>query len=149
MPGLYTKPHIYIDTSVWCAFCFNELEVPQAKQWLAQASLDKAATAVWTRTEFASAAALKLRAKGHHKAAVAQAVATFNGAVVMTHCIDVIGDDFLYATELCHTSTTGLRAGDALHLAVALRCDCKFLASLDKVMNESALELGLKLIAFN
>ena len=65
---LRVRPQTYIDTSVWCAFCFNELEVPGARDWLAQASLDHAATAVWTRTEFASAAALKRRAKGQSAA---------------------------------------------------------------------------------
>lgn len=146
---LRVKPQTYIDTSVWCAFCFNEMEVPGAKHWLAQASLDDAATAIWTRTEFASAAATKLRSKGQTKAAIAQATRTFEDALSMTHNLVVINDDFLHATELCNTSTTGLRAGDALHLAVALRRHCKFLASLDKVMNESAMQLGLKLVKFD
>ena len=146
---LRVRPQTYIDTSVWCAFCFNELEAPGARDWLAQASLDHAATAVWTHTEFASAAALKLRAKGQSTAAVAQAVKTFEDAVAMTHSLDVIYDDFLYAAELCGNSETGLRAGDALHLAVALRRDCKFLASLDKAMNASAKQLGLKLVKFD
>lgn len=150
---LRVKPQTYIDTSVWCAFCFNEQEVPGAKDWLAHAGLDESATAVWTRTEFASAAAAKLRSSApsnkRGKTAVNQAIKTFEGAVSMTHQIEVIHDDFLYAAELCNTSTTGLRAGDALHLAVALRADCKFLASLDKVMNESALQLGLELVKFD
>ena len=146
---LRVKPQTYIDTSVWCAFCFNEQEVPGARYWLAQASLDHTATAVWTRTEFASAAALKLRAKGHSPVAVAQAVQTFDDALAMTHLLDVVRDDFLYAAELCRTSTTGLRAGDALHIAVALRRNCEFLASLDKVMNASAQQLGLGLVAFD
>jgi predicted nucleic acid-binding protein len=146
---LRVRPQTYIDTSVWCAFCFNEIEAPGARDWLAQASLDHAATAVWTRTEFASAAALKLRVKGQSTAAVNQAVKTFEDAVAMTHSLDVIYDDFLYAAELCNTSETGLRAGDALHIAVALRRDCKFLASLDKVMNASAKQLGLKLVKFD
>ena len=150
---LRPKPKTYIDTSVWCAFCFNELEVPGAKHWLATAGLDESATAVWTRTEFASAAATKLRSSAtsnkRSKTAVSQAIKTFEGAVFMTHQLQVIDDDFLYAAELCNTSTTGLRAGDALHLAVALRADCKFLASLDKVMNESATRLGLKLVKFD
>ena len=146
---LRVKPQTYIDTSVWCAFCFNEIEVPAAKHWLANAELDDAATAVWTLTEFASAASQKLRAKNRNKASVAQAVKSFDNVVSMTHQFDVMADDFLYAAELCSTSRTGLRAGDALHLAVALRRDCKFLASLDNVMNESAVQLGLKLVKFD
>ena len=146
---LRVKPQTYIDTSVWCAFCFNELEVPAARHWLSNAELDEVATAVWTLTEFASAASQKLRVKNRNKAFVAQAIKSFDNVVSMTHQFDVMADDFLYAAELCGTSCTGLRAGDALHLAVALRRDCKFLASLDKVMNESAVQLGLKLVKFD
>ena len=77
---LRVKPQTYIDTSVWCAFCFNEQEVPGAKDWLAHAGLDESATAVWTRTEFASAAAAKLRSSApsnkRGKTAVNQAIKT-------------------------------------------------------------------------
>lgn len=139
----------YIDTSVWCAYCFNETETPAAAQWLAQASLDDAATATWTRTEFASAAAIKLRAKGQTRNAVAQATKAFDAALAMTNSLDVIEEDFLYAAELCRTSATGLRAGDALHIAVALRHNCHWLASLDQAMNASAKKLGLKLVNFD
>lgn len=139
----------YIDTSVWCAYCFNESEVPAAAQWLAQASLDDAATATWTRTEFASAAAIKLRAKGQTKGAVAQATKAFEAAVTMTHCLPVIEEDFLYAAELCRSGELGLRAGDALHIAVALRHNCHWMASLDRAMNASAKKLGLKLVNFD
>ena len=55
----------YIDTSVWCAYCFNEPEAPEAVRWLAEAELDRTATALWAHTEFASACGIKLRkAKG-------------------------------------------------------------------------------------
>ena len=67
----------------------------------------------------------------------------------MTPCLNVVEDDFLYAAELCRTSETGLRAGDALHLAVALRHNCHWLASLDQAMNASARKLGLKLVKFD
>mgnify|MGYP002135655730 CR=1 FL=1 len=139
----------YIDTSVWCAYCFNETEMPGAAQWLAQASLDEAATGAWTRTEFASAAAIKRRVKGQSKAAVTLAEKAFDAAMAMTPCLNVVEDDFLYAAELCRTSETGLRAGDALHLAVALRHNCHWLASLDQAMNASARKLGLKLVKFD
>ena len=151
---LRSGQRVYIDTSVWCAYSFNEAEAPGAQLWLAQSSLDQAAASIWTRTEFASAAAMKLRAKGigkssgQSKAAVAQAARAFEAAFAMTHCLDVIYDDFIHAAELCRTDDFGLRAGDALHIAVALRHDCKMLASLDKAMNASAQQLGLKLVKF-
>ena len=66
----------------------------------------------------------------------------------MTNQLDVIADDYLYAAELCRTSPAKLRAGDALHLAVALRHNCQALASLDNDMNVAARHLGLQLTAF-
>lgn len=139
----------YIDTSVWCAYCFNEPESPQACAWLAQAELDKAATALWTHPEFGSAAALNRRAKAHTAASVSKALTAYENAVAMTHQLDVVGDDFLYAQQLCLKSRKGLRAADALHLAVALRHNCQRVASLAKVMNDSALELGLQTLDFS
>ncbi|QTD45306.1 type II toxin-antitoxin system VapC family toxin [Ottowia testudinis] len=143
---------VYIDTSLWCAYCFNEPEQPAAVAWLAQAELDKAATSIWTRTEFASAVGVKLRAKAQGKPPVDTAAGErqFASALDMTPELTVIQDDFLYAARLCvDHQIAGLRAGDALHLAVALRHGCKALASLDKVMNTCAQALGLKLVNLN
>lgn len=139
----------YVDTSVWCAYAFNEPEQPGAVRWLAESDLDRRATAVWSRTEFASAAALKQRAKGQTRQAVVRARTAFDAALEMTHCLDIVSEDFQYAAELCRTSRSGLRAGDALHLAVALRHSCQCLASLDKAMNAAATELGLKPVLFD
>lgn len=138
----------YVDTSVWCAYCFNEQERPAAVTWLEQTELDHAATAAWTRTEFASACGIKLRAKGQTRGAVNKASREFDAVLEMTQCLDVVEDDFLHAAKLCRDSVDGLRASDALHLAVALRHGCATLASLDAVMNTNARQLGLKVVAF-
>lgn len=137
---------VYVDTSVWCAFCFNESETPGAVRWLANADLDRTGTAVWTQTEFASAVGLKLRAKGLPARKVAQAHAAFEQAFDMTLQLNVIREDFEAAARLCKDARSGLRAGDALHLAVAMRHGCSGLASLDAVMNQNAKRLGLKLV---
>ena len=138
----------YIDTSVWCAYCFNEPEAPEAVRWLAEAELDRTATALWAHTEFASACGIKLRAKGQTSQAVARARQAFDSAVSMAHRLEASPDDFLYAAELCIDSPVKLRGGDALHLAIALRHHCKAMASLDKDMAKAAQHLGLQVIAF-
>ena len=53
-------------------------------------SLDEAATGAWTRTEFASAAAIKRRVKGQSKAAVTLAEKAFDAAMAMTPCLVVV-----------------------------------------------------------
>lgn len=138
----------YIDTSVWCAYAFNEPEMPQAARWLAEAELDHAATALWTFTEFASAAGLKQRAKGLSAQAAARASRAFEAAAAMVHPLAVVADDFHQAAALCGKRTLKLHAGDALHLAVALRHRCQALASLDDTMNHAARALGLRTTAF-
>jgi predicted nucleic acid-binding protein len=50
---------------------------------------------------------------------------------------------FRQAAELLQDPALGLRAGDALHLAVALHSRCTRLASFDVRMQQAAMALGL------
>lgn len=138
----------YIDTSVWCAYCFNEPEAPEAVQWLAQAELDRAAISPWVYTEFASASAIKQRLKGQTSAVIERARQAFEAAVVMAQPLQLTQDDFLQAADLCTARGLRLRAGDALHLAVALRHRCRALATLDQDMTTVARHLGLEPTVF-
>ena len=137
----------YIDTSVWCAFAFNEREMPGAALWVAGLDMDLAASSAWARTEFYSASQVKMRNKGETQAGVKRAAKAFEGAYAMAHGLRVIEADFEHAAQLCR-DIQKLRAGDALHLAIATRHGCTALASLDKDMNQAAKAAGLELIAF-
>jgi hypothetical protein len=55
--------------------------------------------------------------------------------------------DFSEAARLCGDPATKMRAGDALHLAVALRCQCEGFLSLDAVLNDNAQRHGLRTIS--
>lgn len=147
-PAPNARAIIYVDTSVWCAYCFNEPETPEAVRWLAEAELDRTATAWWTDTEFASAAAIKQRIKGQSRTSVVRAHDAFESAAAMTHRLSTVDEDFAYAAQLCRDPDTRLRAGDALHLAIALRHHCRALASLDRDMNDAAQRLGLHVLEF-
>ena len=137
----------YIDTSLWCAFAFNEAETPNATQWLAHADMDLAASSAWAHAEFYSACQVKLRSKGASQASVNRAAKAFEGAYAMAHGLRVIEADFEHASQLCR-AVKNLRAGDALHLAIATRHGCAALASLDRNMNDAARAAGLELVAF-
>jgi predicted nucleic acid-binding protein len=137
----------YIDTSVWCAFAFNEREMPEAALWLAELDLDLAASSAWARTEFYSASQVKVRNKGETQAGVNRAAKAFEAAYAMAHGLRVIEADFEHASQLCR-EVKNMRAGDALHLAIAMRHGCVALASLDKNMNEAARAAGLELVTF-
>lgn len=54
--------------------------------------------------------------------------------------------DIHHASLLCSNAASGLRAGDALHVAVAQRIGCSHFFSLDKVLNRNAREAGLLLV---
>ena len=53
-------------------------------------------------------------------------------------------DRFRQAAELLQDQALGLRAGDALHLAVALHSRCTRLASFDGRMQQAATALGMR-----
>lgn len=137
----------YIDTSVWCAYAFNERETPGAALWVAQLDMNLAASSAWARTEFYSASQIKVRNKSETQPGVNRAAKAFEAAFSMAQGLKAIEDDFEYAAELCR-SGKNLRAGDALHLAIALRHGCSLLACLDKDMNGAAKLAGLQLVEF-
>jgi predicted nucleic acid-binding protein len=138
----------YVDTSVWCACCFNQEESPQAGAWLRDADLMRLGSAWWTQTEFASALAIQLRKKALTPPQARWAQASFADWMGAVNRLDVIEDDFLQAAAWVSKASSGLRGGDALHLAVAQRHGCKAVASLDVVMQRSALSFGFEVVNF-
>ena len=58
--------------------------------------------------------------------------------------LPVQAEDYATAAQMCRMPQAGLRAGDALHLAVALRSGCDALLSFDKILNQNARASGLR-----
>lgn len=96
----------------------------------------------WTLTEMASIGVIKQRTGAIDSRTRQQALANFQ-RFASTHLgmTEIEPVDFRTATVFIETPTA-LRAGDALHLAVARRLGAK-VASLDKRMSEAAAVLGL------
>lgn len=136
----------YVDTSVWCAYCFNEEGGERALQWLSEANLLHIGASWWTKTEFSSALGIKLRKEALTRKQADSARARFAEVMEMVTVLNVIEDDFLQAQAACVDAVHGLRGGDALHLAIAQRHGCTLLATLDNQMQANAKRLGLKLI---
>ncbi len=134
---------VYADTSVLLALFLNELKTLDAWRWVSQQQAGSIAASDWTLTEFSSALAVKVRMKAidadtHGKTLFA--VKRFASSQLVL--IQPEKPDFHRAAELCDHWQMGLRAGDALHLAIAGRQGIA-VCTLDKVMMESALVLGL------
>ena len=137
----------YVDTSVWCAYCFNEEDAEKAVQWLGSVEMENVGTAWWTRTEFESALALQLRKKALNEQQAKRSRKLFDNLMAMVVGLNVVEADFLEAAHSCKLYASKLRAGDALHLAVAGRHGCTALATLDKDMRGNAHRLGLEVVA--
>jgi predicted nucleic acid-binding protein len=136
---------IYLDTSALVALLTNEPATAKVSAWFADNALPLV-SGDWCAVEFASALAAKQRAKQlravHVKAAHAAFETLCDGGLQL---VPVSRAAFYKAAALCKPADTGLRAGDALHLAVALDAGCTALAGLDAVVNSSAQVLGLTL----
>jgi uncharacterized protein len=137
---------IYIDTSVWIAmFCF-EPKANAIQSWIIQQKPASICCSDWLHTELMSALSIKSRRGEISLAALTYLHQTINalrenGSLWATP----IAADFQLASQLCASPTTKLRAGDALHLAIAKRLKCKQFFSLDEVLNENASDLGFEL----
>jgi predicted nucleic acid-binding protein len=134
---------IYLDTSVVVALLTPEERSPIALDWFGQCR-DSLISSDWLITETHSALGLKQRHHGlspqARQAAGEQFVRLLQGGVELR---PLDRGRFRQAAELLQDPALGLRAGDALHLAVALHSRCTQLASFDGRMQQAATALGL------
>lgn len=139
---------VYADTSVLLALFLNEPKTPDAWHWAGQQPAGSIAASDWTLTEFSSALAVKLRMKAIDASThgiTLSAVKRFAAAQVVM--VPLEKTDFHRAAELCDLWQLGLRAGDALHLAIAERRGLA-VCTLDKGMWTAAQALGLPFETF-
>ncbi|BDT66068.1 hypothetical protein os1_02200 [Comamonadaceae bacterium OS-1] len=137
----------YVDTSVLVALCTHEATTAGVLRWYA-ACTEELASAAWCVTEFASALALKQRT-GQLTAPQAQTAWMQFERVCANdlQLLPVESTTFHKAAMLTMDASTGLRAGDALHLACALAAKAQGLVTLDAVLAKNAKRVKLKAVA--
>src|SRR6266849_10951755 len=135
---------LYLDTSLLVAVLTNEAETERMRHWLGQQPVDDLAVSDWVATEFSSALSIKLRTGQIGAAHRADALALFTrlGTDSLT-IVAVSRLQFRTAARFVDQYELGLRAGDALHLAICADHGAT-LCTLDRRLSEAGPALGVK-----
>ena len=137
---------IYVDTSALVPLFIREPKSEAVIGWI-ESSGERLAISEWSMVEFASAAAIKIRT-GRVAAGLAKQATARVHKFAQKHCTVAVPGrrEFRRAAELAGDRTLKLRAGDALHLAIAASLSVETILCLDDAMNESIRLLGMKIV---
>jgi uncharacterized protein len=134
---------VYVDTSALVPLFIREPNSDAVLDWL-ESSGERVAISEWTLVEFASATAIKRRS-AQATANLVKRASKRMYEFAQQHCTVAIPgrEDFRRAAVLASDHRLKLRAGDALHLAIAESLNAAVILCLDQVMIESAKSLGM------
>ena len=139
---------IYVDTSVLVAMYVRETKSRAVDRWYS-ACTDDLVSSTWCVTEFASALGIKQRTSQLDKSEALVAWQQFER--LCANDLQLLPID----PFTCHTAAiltldadSGLRAGDALHLAAAHDAKAISMATLDTTLAKNAKRKGMEIIKF-
>jgi predicted nucleic acid-binding protein len=135
---------LYLDTSLLIATLTNEVETERMQHWLGRQPEDNLAISDWVATEFSSALSIKLRTGQIRIVDRAEALSAFTRLVTDSFtAIPVSKLDFRTAARFADQHAIGLRAGDALHLAICANHGAT-LCTLDRRLGDTGSALGVE-----
>ena len=137
---------IYVDTSVIVALLTTEPKTQAVTAWFAELR-DVPTCADWLLTEFHSALSIKTRTSQVSEADAKRVSKEFEIlAEGGLRIVSVSRNAFRHAAKMVQQHEHGLRAGDSLHLAVALEFEAIQMATLDGTLAANAKRNKMKLI---
>jgi len=135
---------LYLDTSLLVAALTNETRTAVVQQWLEDQDPEELAASDWVVGEFSSALSIKLRTGQIGPSDRADALAMFTSLCRDSlDIVEVSRSDFRLAARLADRHQLGLRAADALHLAICLGQGAA-LCTLDRRLSEAGSAVGVK-----
>jgi predicted nucleic acid-binding protein len=124
---------LYFDTSFLAPLVLPESTSEKIAAFVRRLPVEELTVSHWTRVEFSSLIARDVRMSVLDAAAGARADARFEAMVDASFAVLLPNaDDFGLAKRYLGKFNTGLRAGDALHLAIAGNRQAEAIYSLDK-----------------
>lgn len=138
---------IYVDTSALVPAFIREPKSDAVLAWL-DGSGQRLVVSEWSVAEFSSAAAIKVRT-GEIALALAKQARTRFLDFAEDHCLIAVPQrrEFRRAAQLAGDVSLKLRAGDALHLAIAEASKAEGILCLDETMAAGAKTIGLNLVS--
>ena len=132
----------YLDSSLVVALLTAEPDSDRVEAWIAGQAADALAASDWVTVEVSAALAAKLRSGAIDASLRQQALDALAGMRAGLSWLGIGTAHFATAARLAADNAAKLRAGDALHLALAVEHGAT-LATLDKRQAEAGAALGI------
>lgn len=139
---------LYLDTSFLTPLVKPEPTSERVARFLARFTDEELAISHWTQVEFSSVLAREVRMGRMDAAEAGKATSRFDAIIAESFTVLLPGPEaFDLARQYIARHESGLRGGDALHLAIARTHRATAIYSLDRVLIKAGALFGLPVSA--